>query len=304
LTVYRSTAYADARRGSKPAAMCCSWLHFATCFQVHRSLFPPWGDNAARRKKHCGRRIKFFMFPSEPQPSALLYLAATVATIHLARPTTQAFSSIVTQYNGIRSNSRWTDSQAACLPQLSSCPLFGGLEDRDMDEETISDIKGIDLALLDIVRLTTDTVDTLCVAVRMLTGLSLPPAALHILREVRETTPTLKQLVASVELSQPTVSVHIRELEKKGLVTRSPHPSDGRATIIRITPEGEWIVDMVETSRETHCEEVFHDWEKADIVSLARLLDRFRSDKRRCVLLNRQRQAEPVNLNETVHIRD
>jgi DNA-binding MarR family transcriptional regulator len=160
-----------------------------------------------------------------------------------------------------------------------------------MDEETLSEIRNIDLALVDIVRLATDTVDTLSLTIRRLTGLSLPPAALRILREVRDTTPGLMQLAASVELSQPTVSVHIQELEKKGLVTRSPHPSDGRGTIIRITPQGEWIANMVETSRETDYEELFRDWNKDDTVSLARLLDRFRSDKKRCVLLNRQRQA-------------
>lgn len=43
---------------------------------------------------------------------------------------------------------------------------------------------------------------------------------------------TLKQLAAQLGLAHSTVSVMAARLVEKGLLTRQPHPTDGRATIL------------------------------------------------------------------------
>lgn len=43
---------------------------------------------------------------------------------------------------------------------------------------------------------------------------------------------TLKQLAAQLGLAHSTVSVMAARLVEKGLLTRKPHPTDGRATIL------------------------------------------------------------------------
>ena len=47
---------------------------------------------------------------------------------------------------------------------------------------------------------------------------------------------TLKQLAAQLGLAHSTVSVMAARLVEKGLLTRQPHPTDGRATILIASP--------------------------------------------------------------------
>ncbi len=48
----------------------------------------------------------------------------------------------------------------------------------------------------------------------------------------------------------------LRALQQRGLVTRQPHPGDGRAWAVAVTPAGELIANQANAAVET-CDEVF-----------------------------------------------
>lgn len=57
---------------------------------------------------------------------------------------------------------------------------------------------------------------------------------LEILLGVEELAP--KQLAALLGLTTGSVTTMLDRLEKLGYLTRSPHPTDGRSTLVRVTP--------------------------------------------------------------------
>ncbi|WP_242140457.1 MarR family transcriptional regulator [Sphingomonas sp. TREG-RG-20F-R18-01] len=53
---------------------------------------------------------------------------------------------------------------------------------------------------------------------------------------------TQVELTTQLESDQNTISAMVRRLEKRGLVTRSRHPTDRRAVQLLVTPEGAALV--------------------------------------------------------------
>lgn len=53
----------------------------------------------------------------------------------------------------------------------------------------------------------------------------------------------LTELTASEQVTQSAITQMVTKLERDGLVARQPDPSDGRAVIVRITPQGAAIVN-------------------------------------------------------------
>ncbi len=49
----------------------------------------------------------------------------------------------------------------------------------------------------------------------------------------------IKEIARGLKLSTPTVSVSVRQLEKAGFLKRQPHPIDGRAVQLFLTPQGQ-----------------------------------------------------------------
>ena len=49
----------------------------------------------------------------------------------------------------------------------------------------------------------------------------------------------IQEMAEALKLSTPTVSISVRQLEKSGLMARKPHPADGRAVQLSLTPTGE-----------------------------------------------------------------
>lgn len=59
----------------------------------------------------------------------------------------------------------------------------------------------------------------------------------------------VQEIAEALKLSTPTVSVSVRQLEKNGFFTRKPHPEDGRAVQLFLTPRGE---DIHQRARSFH----------------------------------------------------
>jgi len=49
----------------------------------------------------------------------------------------------------------------------------------------------------------------------------------------------IQKMAEGLKLSTPTVSISVQQLEKSNLLTRQPHPEDGRAVQIYLTPKGD-----------------------------------------------------------------
>lgn len=102
-------------------------------------------------------------------------------------------------------------------------------------------------------------------------AVSLRDALIRLNRRVRQTRPvgdlTATQLSAltSLELAgaltpgeladiervrPPTMSKIVSKLEERGLVQRTPHPSDGRQVILAATPQGREVVAALDRVRE------------------------------------------------------
>ncbi len=53
-------------------------------------------------------------------------------------------------------------------------------------------------------------------------------------------------LAGPVWVEPPSVTRAVQTLERRGLVARQPHPSDGRASLFYLTPAGESVADDIE----------------------------------------------------------
>jgi DNA-binding MarR family transcriptional regulator len=74
------------------------------------------------------------------------------------------------------------------------------------------------------------------VAVSEALGLSF--ARVRTLRRLSESPQTLRQLSKSLVSDPPYVTLIIDDLEKQGLVKRTPHPEDRRAKLVQLTAAG------------------------------------------------------------------
>jgi DNA-binding MarR family transcriptional regulator len=54
---------------------------------------------------------------------------------------------------------------------------------------------------------------------------------------------TIAQLADAEQVTSPTMTRIVDGLERAGLAQRTPHPSDGRATIVRATSDGKRVME-------------------------------------------------------------
>lgn len=82
---------------------------------------------------------------------------------------------------------------------------------------------------------------------------------------------------ARLQVHPTSVTNTTDRLEAAGLIKRTAHPTDGRATVIRITPEGTKLVD---DATEVINREFFSDvgMTQEDLIRLVGILARFRRD--------------------------
>jgi DNA-binding MarR family transcriptional regulator len=76
-------------------------------------------------------------------------------------------------------------------------------------------------------------------------------------------------------VGKPTISRQVRLLEDLGLVRREPDPSDGRASVLALTPDGRRRIAAAKVARQEIFHRLLSTWEPADVAELGRLLARF-----------------------------
>jgi DNA-binding MarR family transcriptional regulator len=93
------------------------------------------------------------------------------------------------------------------------------------------------------------------------------------------------QIMSSISdglgVTRRNVTALVDALEEEGLVRRQPHPTDRRATVIELTPEGERTTNVMYDEHREAVSEVFSGLSEEDQRELMRLLGQLREALRR-----------------------
>ncbi|MEU1587604.1 MarR family transcriptional regulator [Micromonospora sp. NPDC005710] len=110
-------------------------------------------------------------------------------------------------------------------------------------------------------------------------------AAYVILRHLSDAGPqNVSALAARLNLDGSTVTRQVSALQRDGLITRTPDPSDGRGTVISPTSAGLQRMAAVQAARTRLYGDMLADWTPEDRDTLAALLGRLNQ-----ALVNRNR---------------
>jgi len=83
------------------------------------------------------------------------------------------------------------------------------------------------------------------------------------------------ELAALANLDASTVSRHVAQLHRSGLIDRTQDPDDGRAQLVTLSERGrQLLIDGMARRRELLARSIA-DWENTDIETFDRLLGRF-----------------------------
>lgn len=93
-------------------------------------------------------------------------------------------------------------------------------------------------------------------ALELLKELGLHPGQEVPLLELAEHGPrTQIQLAQGAKVEPPSITLIVRKLEKAGLVSRMPSPSDGRATVVELTQAGRELMPRLKKAWQVLAEE-------------------------------------------------
>jgi DNA-binding MarR family transcriptional regulator len=119
----------------------------------------------------------------------------------------------------------------------------------------------------------------------------------HVLRGAMSGERTQSELAEMVGLDKTTMVVTVDELERLGLAERRPSPTDRRARIIAVTPEGERKVAEAEQVKDRVQAEVLADLPERDraalLDALAKLVEGPLADPAECTRPLRRRAPRP-----------
>ena len=101
-------------------------------------------------------------------------------------------------------------------------------------------------------------------------------AAYLIARTIDEAGPAgVNEIARRLSLDGSTVTRQLAGMQERGFVDRRPHPEDGRAWVIDLTPSGQAEMQTVSTARRQRFATFLNGWSDTDIVALGGLLEQF-----------------------------
>ncbi len=110
--------------------------------------------------------------------------------------------------------------------------------------------------------------------------------AMYVIRQL--TTARSSAVAGACALDQSTISRHLRSLEERGLVERSPDPADRRAQLLSLTDDGEQLLADQDALRRERLEAALADWSDDDRDRLDTVLSRLADS---LVVANARRMA-------------
>jgi DNA-binding MarR family transcriptional regulator len=84
----------------------------------------------------------------------------------------------------------------------------------------------------------------------------------------------LTDLAEFFSVGKGTMSRQLRQLERLGLVSRTPDPADGRASLLNLTDEGHRRYRRARAARLERLRRQLEQWDRTDVVRLGELLHR------------------------------
>ena len=106
------------------------------------------------------------------------------------------------------------------------------------------------------------------------THVRIPPSAFRVIDRLRWKPTRVSDLAADLRDSLPTVARLVQQLEAKGLVERTPDETDGRASIVRLSPLGMKMDRAMRMERQDHITRCLDDWSDEQLGGLLPLLER------------------------------
>lgn len=107
------------------------------------------------------------------------------------------------------------------------------------------------------------------------TGDDLEPATFWLLKNLVDGSLRVTALATCTHLDTSTVSRHVSQMERAGLIERTPDPDDGRAQRVALSEEGRHQLQAAMDRRRERLARSMDGWDTADILDFDRLLGRF-----------------------------
>ncbi|MGH3185634.1 MAG: MarR family winged helix-turn-helix transcriptional regulator [Streptosporangiaceae bacterium] len=104
-------------------------------------------------------------------------------------------------------------------------------------------------------------------------GVSITPGGAWVLGRIMEHGPLrLSGLASSLGVEKASMTPRVQQLERAGLIRRSPDPADGRASLLEISPEGRRVLARLHLARQELLEEILADWPEQERAAVASAL--------------------------------
>jgi DNA-binding MarR family transcriptional regulator len=108
---------------------------------------------------------------------------------------------------------------------------------------------------------------------RAIETLRLTPSRMHLLWELGLRGPVTQRVLADVLRVTPrAVTGLVDALAEGGLVTREPHPTDRRATLVTLTPSGKRLVTRLQRDHRTLARALFGAMSRRELEAFTRAL--------------------------------
>ena len=121
---------------------------------------------------------------------------------------------------------------------------------------------------------------------RAFDGTPLTPARTHVLWVLHHVGPSTQQALAvALDVTPRNVTGLVDALEASRFVTREPHPTDRRATLVTLTSEGTTAMAAMTAEREQLAAELVAGFDDAELASLRAGLDRVAGRLRELIAL-------------------
>lgn len=85
----------------------------------------------------------------------------------------------------------------------------------------------------------------------------------------------ITELATLTHLDTSTVSRHVAQLQRNGLIDRTPDPADGRAQLVAISTLGQGQLDEAFRRRREILADTLDGWASEDVAEFERLLSKF-----------------------------
>ena len=132
----------------------------------------------------------------------------------------------------------------------------------------------IEQALIDLVRRVNDPRGN--AALKAKSGIDLERAGSVLLSRIDELGPArLSEIAAAAGVEISTASRPVARLVDQGYVERSTDPADGRACLLRCTPQGQEVMTRWRAARHEWLRDVLDDFDADERERFAELFDRF-----------------------------